>query len=285
MAWSDSRAWRRFRKNPGSMVGAVIVLVAILVSALAPVLAPHDPDEPFKARTLTTAGVPIGPDRAFPLGADSAGRCELSRLLYGGRVSLSVALASTALLAVVGAAVGVASGYFGGWVDTISMRFVDVLLSFPFLLVVMAINKAVRRPGLWVLFLVLGLLSWTGMSRQVRAKVLQVKELEFVTAARALGASSWRVVTRHVLPNVGSIVIVIATTLVAEMIMLESVLSYLGVGVVPPNASWGSMLQESESLVHRVPRLTVIPMAAILVTVIGFNLLGEGLRDAFDPKS
>lgn len=177
------------------------------------------------------------------------------------------------------------AGYFGGWVDTLLMRFVDVLLAFPFLLVVMAINRAVARPGIWVIFLVLGLLSWTGMSRQVRAKVLQVKELEFVVAARALGASPARVVLRHVLPNVGSVIIVIASTLIAEMIIAESVLSYLGVGVVAPLASWGSMLQESESLMRAAPRLTVLPMVAILVTVVGFNLLGEGLRDAFDPKA
>lgn len=285
MALTDSRAYKRFRKNRGAMVGAVIVVIAVVLSLFAPLLAPHDPNVPYGAVTLTQQGVPIGPTRQFPLGADMIGRCELSRLLYGGRVSLAVALASTALLAIVGTSVGVAAGYFGGWVDTALMRLVDVLLSFPFLLVVMAINRAVAKPGIWVLFLVLGLLSWTGMSRQVRAKVLQVKELEYVVAARALGANSFRVAVRHVLPNVGTIIIVIATTLIAEMIIVESVLSYLGVGVVPPTSSWGSMLQESDSLTRVAPRLTAYPMAAILVTVIGFNLFGEGLRDAFDPKA
>jgi peptide/nickel transport system permease protein len=285
MALADSRAWRRFRKNRSALVGAVIVAFVVLVSLFAPVLAPHDPNVPFKSRTLTTRGVPIGPEREFPLGADSLGRCELSRLLYGGRVSLSVAFAATALLALVGTLVGVLAGYFGGLVDTVLMRLVDTLLSFPFLLVVMAINKAVARPGIWVLFLVLGLLSWTGLSRQVRAKVLQVRELEFVVAARALGASSARVVLRHVLPNVLGTVIVVATALVAEMVIVESVLSYLGVGVVPPTSSWGSMLQESETLMRTVPRLTAVPLVAIFLTVLGFNLLGEGLRDAFDPRA
>lgn len=285
MARSTSPAYDRFRKSRGAMAGAVIVALTLVLSMFAPWIAPNDPDTPFKSRTLTTRGVPIGPDRQFPLGADPLGRCELSRLLYGGRVSLSVALASTALLAVVGTLVGLVAGYFGGWLDTALMRFVDVLLSFPFLLVVMAINRAVTRPGIWVLFLVLGLLSWTGMSRQVRAKVLQVKELDFVTAARALGASPARIVMRHVLPNVASVIIVIASTIIADMIIVESVLSYLGVGVVPPTSSWGSMLQESEGLMRAAPRLTVLPMAAILLTVIGFNLLGEGLRDAFDPRS
>jgi peptide/nickel transport system permease protein len=285
MAQMGSRGWARFRKNRGGIAGAVIVLFAVMMSVLAPVLSPHDPDMPYKARTLTTRGVPIGPDREFPLGADTLGRCELSRMLYGGRVSLSVAFAATALLSTVGTFVGVCAGYLGGKIDTILMRMVDVLLSLPFLLVVMAINKAVARPGIWVLFLVLGLLSWTGMSRQVRAKVMQVKEFEFVAAARALGATSVRIVGRHILPNVMGIIVVIATTLIAEMIVAESVLSYLGVGVVPPTASWGTMLREGESLIRTAPRLTIIPALAIFTTVVGFNLLGEGLRDAFDPRS
>jgi len=149
---------------------------------------------------------------------------------------------------------------------------------------VMALNRVLHRPGLWVVFLVLGLLSWLSLARQVRARTMQLRALEFVFAARALGASPWRVVTRHILPNLLSLVIVVATTLVAQMIVAESVLSYLGVGVTPPAASWGSMLQEGESLTRAVPRLTLVPGLAILLTVVGFNLLGEGLRDAFDPK-
>jgi ABC-type dipeptide/oligopeptide/nickel transport system permease subunit len=282
---AESRGWRRFKKNRGATLGAIIVTCATVLSILSPLLAPHDPNHPYTRTALSTTSIPVGPSREFPLGADSLGRCELSRLLYGGRVSLSVAFAATALLAVVGTIIGIIAGYFGGIVDTMLMRVVDVLLSFPFLLVVMAINRAVHKPGIWVMFLVLGALSWTGLSRQVRAKVLQVKEFEFVMAARALGASAVRIMVRHILPNVGSLVIVLATTLVAEMIIVESVLSYLGVGVVPPTSSWGSMLQESDGLMRAVPRLTFMPMGAILVTVIGFNLLGEGLRDAFDPKT
>lgn len=281
----DGRAWKRFKRNRGAIVGAIIVVVIAFTALFAPLLAPHDPDTPFKERTLSTAGVPIGPDRQFPLGADPLGRCEMSRLLYGGRVSLSVALAATLLLALVGTSIGVVSGYFGGWVDASLMRVVDVLLSFPFLLVCMAINKIVAKPGIWVLFLVLGFLSWTGLARQVRARTMQLRSLEFVVAARALGASHTRIIVRHVLPNVLSLVIVLCTTLVAEMIIVESVLSYLGVGVVPPTSSWGSMLQESDPLMRSVPRLLAIPGLAITVTVVAFNLLGEGLRDALDPKA
>lgn len=281
----DPRALRRFLRNRGALAGALVVLFVALTAIFAPLLAPHDPNTPFKARTLTSRGVPIGPEREFPLGADGLGRCELSRLLYGGRVSLSVALAATLLLAIVGTSVGVLSGYFGGWLDVGLMRVVDVLLSFPFLLVCMAINKIVAKPGIWVLFLVLGFLSWTGLARQVRARTLQVRSLEFVTAARALGASHTRIIARHILPNVLSLVIVLCTTLVAEMIIVESVLSFLGVGVVPPTSSWGSMLQESDPYMRSVPRLLAIPAAAITVTVVAFNLLGEGLRDALDPKA
>lgn len=281
----DPRAVARFRRNRGALVGLAIVAVMIVLSAFAPLLAPHDPTAAFKSRTLTTQGVPIGPTREFPLGADPVGRCELSRLLYGGRVSLAVAFAATAIVVVLGTTVGVLAGYFGGLTDTLLMRLVDAMMSFPFLLVVMALNRIIRRPGLWVVFVVLGALSWLSLSRQVRARTLGLRDQEFVLAARALGASPLRVIARHILPNVSSLVVVIASTLVAEMIVAESVLSYLGVGVVPPAASWGSMLQESESLTRAVPRLTAAPGLAILLTIVGFNLLGEGLRDALDPKA
>lgn len=281
----DPRALARFRRNKGALVGLAIVVAMVALSLLAPLLAPHDPNASYKSRTLTAEGVPVGPSREFPLGADSVGRCELSRLLHGGRVSLSVAFAATAIVVVVGTAVGIVAGYAGGLVDTGLMRGVDALMSFPFLLVVMALNRILHRPGLWVVFLVLGLLSWLSLARLVRARTQQLRELDFVFAARALGASPWRVVTRHIFPNLASLVVVVATTLVAQMIVAESVLSYLGVGVTPPAASWGSMLQEGESLTRAVPRLTLAPGLAILVTVVGFNLLGEGLRDALDPKS
>lgn len=281
----DPRALARFRRNKGALVGLAIVVAMVALSLLAPLLAPHDPNASYKSRTLTAEGVPVGPSREFPLGADSVGRCELSRLLHGGRVSLAVAFAATAIVVVVGTAVGIVAGYAGGLVDAGLMRGVDALMSFPFLLVVMALNRIPHRPGLWVVFLVLGLLSWLSLARLVRARTQQLRELEFVFAARALGASPWRVVTRHIFPNLASLVVVVATTLVAQMIVAESVLSYLGVGVTPPAASWGSMLQEGESLTRAVPRLTLAPGLAILVTVVGFNLLGEGLRDALDPKS
>jgi peptide/nickel transport system permease protein len=280
----DPRAVARFRRNSGARIGLFLVILAMAAALLAPLLSPHDPDMPFKSRTLTTQGVPIGPTWEFPLGADVVGRCELSRLLYGARVSLTVAFAATALIVLVGTFIGLLSGYFGGWTDTVLMRLVDALLSFPFLLVVMTLNKIIDEPDLWVIFVVLAALAWPSMARQIRGKTLQLKELDYVLAARALGASHLRIITRHLLPNVIPLVIVIATSQVAGMIVAESSLSYLGVGVVPPASSWGSMLQQSESLTRAVPRLTLVPGLAILLTVVGFNLLGEALRDAVDPR-
>ena len=280
----DPRAVARFRRNRGARVGLILVILAVAAALFAPLLAPHDPDMPFKSRTLTTRGVPIGPTWEFPLGADVVGRCELSRLLYGARVSLTVAFAATALIVLVGTLIGLLAGYFGGWADTVLMRLVDALLSFPFLLVVMTLNKIIDEPDLWVIFVVLAALAWPSMARQIRGKTLQLKELDYVLAARALGASHFRIISRHLLPNVIPLVIVIATSQVAGMIVAESSLSYLGVGVVPPAASWGSMLQQSESLTRAVPRLSLVPGLAILLTVVGFNLLGEALRDAVDPR-
>ncbi|MBK8692888.1 MAG: ABC transporter permease [Deltaproteobacteria bacterium] len=280
----DPRAVARFRRNRGARFGLILVVLAMAAALFAPLLSPHDPDMPFKSRTLTTRGVPIGPTWEFPLGADVVGRCELSRLLYGARVSLTVAFAATALIVLVGTFIGLLSGYFGGWTDTVLMRLVDALLSFPFLLVVMTLNKIIDEPDLWVIFVVLAALAWPSMARQIRGKTLQLKELDYVLAARALGASHFRIISRHLLPNVIPLVIVIATSQVAGMIVAESSLSYLGVGVVPPASSWGSMLHQSESLTRAVPRLTLVPGLAILLTVVGFNLLGEALRDAVDPR-
>lgn len=285
MALLDPRALRRLRAHRGAMLGLALIAAVAALALLAPWIAPHPPDEIGRSLIQGADGLPIGPTRAFPLGADALGRCVLSRLLYGGRISLAVASGATLIVTVVGVSVGVIAGYFGRWVDAALMRAVDALMSFPFLLVVMALNRIIARPQLWVVFAVLGGLAWPSMARQVRARTLQLRAMDFVAAARALGASHARIIARHILPNLASLVIVVATTVIAEMIVAESVLSYLGVGVAPPAASWGSMLQEAEPLTRSVPRLAMVPGAAILATVFGFNLLGEGLRDALDPKA
>ena len=282
----DPRAWRRFRKNKGALFGGALVLFVTLTALLGPFLAPHDPNEQFRETLIgddgTLAG--IGQVASHLLGADGIGRDHLSRLLHGGSISMLVAYFATALAIAIGTFAGITAGYFGGFVDTLWMRGVALLLSLPFLLVAIALVRVIDDPDLWVLVLMMALLSWTTLARVTRAKTMQVRELEYIQAARALGMSHARILFRHVLPNVLGPIIVLGTTLVARMILFESALSFLGLGVQPPQASWGSMLQEGQALLDATPRLMLLPAALITMTVFGFNLLGEGLRDAFDPK-
>jgi len=262
------------------MVTVVLVLLAAL---LGPLFAPHSPTVQFSAG-LTEQGLPRSPGDGYVLGTDTLGRDELSRLLHGGMVSMQVAVFATALSLLLGLSVGVLSGYFGGWLDRVCMRAVDVLLSLPFLLIAIAVNRAVANPSLWSLYLLLGGLSWPALARVTRTKVMQVRALDFVTAIEALGAPTRRVLLRHVLPNVLGPAVIIGTTMVADMIVTESAMSFLGLGVQPPQASWGSMLYEGRDALGHAPHLLVLPGLLIALTVFGFNLLGEGLRDALDPK-
>ncbi|NOY92166.1 MAG: ABC transporter permease [Deltaproteobacteria bacterium] len=282
----DPRAFRRFKKNKGALFGAFLVTIVLLVAFVGPFVSSQDPNEQYRTQLLTDEGVPRGP-MVVPghlLGGDTIGRDELARLLHGGAVSMQVAIFATALTVLIGLYVGVTSGFFGGLYDSVLMRLVDVLLSMPFLLVAIAINRVVDNPALSALYVLLGLISWTTLARVTRAKTMQVREMEYVQAARALGLSRTRIVFRHVLPNVLGPAIVIGTTLVAQMIIVESAMSYLGLGVQPPRASWGSMLREGQEMMAHAPRLMLYPAAFIVMAVFGFNLLGEGLRDAFDPK-
>lgn len=282
----DPRPWRRFRKNRGAKIGLVLVLFVMATAFVGPWVAPHPPNEQFTEVLLEADGLPKGPVsiKGFLLGADTMGRDELSRLLHGGAVSLQVALFATFLAVFLGLTVGIVAGFFGRVVDSIAMRAVDVLLSLPFLLLAIAIQRVIDRPELWVLYLLLGFLSWTTLARVTRTKTMQTRELEFVQAAFALGMTRTRILLRHVLPNVLGPAIVIGTTLIAQMIIIESAMSFLGLGVQPPRASWGSMLREGQDMMAHAPRLVLMPGALIVLAVFGFNLLGEGLRDAFDPK-
>ena len=227
---------------------------------------------------------PAQEPRGHILGGDVLGRDELSRLLHGARVSMIVAFAATAIATFIGVMVGLLSGYVGGRTDTGLMRLVDLVLSMPFLLLAIVMQRVWDSPGLAVICVILGVLSWTTLARVTRAKTMEVGKLEFVEAGKALGLSHRRIVFRHILPNVVGPIIAIATILVARMIIAESALSFLGLGVRPPIASWGSMLQEAERMVMGAPRLTIFPAILISMAVFGFNLFGEGLRDAFDPK-
>lgn len=279
----NSRWFRSFRTNRGSLVGLLLVTSAFASAFLGPLFATRSPNEQLPGG-LNELGIPRPPGAEFWLGTDSLGRDELSRLLHGGQVSMQVALIATALAVALGLVVGICAGYYGGLVDAIAMRFVDALLSLPFLLIAIAINRAIAQPGLSTLYLLLGFFSWPALARVTRTKVMQVRRLEYVVAAQALGARDLRVLLRHVVPNVLGPAVVLGTGLVADMIIAESAMSFLGLGVQPPQASWGSMLYEGRELLPYAPHLLIAPGLMILITVFGFNLLGEGLRDALDPR-
>jgi ABC-type dipeptide/oligopeptide/nickel transport system permease subunit len=283
----DPRAFRRFRANRGATLGIVIVGLLIVFALAAPVVAGHDPNISDFERGRDSMGRAVGVSSDHWLGVDPLFRDILARLAHGARVSLLIAFFATGLSIVVGAAIGLISGYAEGTraqgLDTLLMRFVDIGLSFPYLLLVMAIGAAVGDTTVVTILLVLGLTSWFGTARIIRSKTIQVRSLDFIVASRALGQRTGTILLRHILPNVAGPLIVIASASVAQMIIAESVLSYLQVGLPPPTPTWGRMLQEGQRYYTIAPRLVVAPGIMIFLSVIGFNLVGEGLRDAFDP--
>ena len=224
---TQNRVWKQFRRNRGALVGAVLATAVAVVSLIGPPFAPRDPDEIFE-EGLRDDGTPRQPDDRFLLGTDHLGRDELSRLLHGGAASMTVAMSATAIAVTLGLCVGLISGFFGGAIDSVTMRVIDLILSLPFLLVAIAINRVVQDPALWTLAVLLGALSWSSLARVTRSKTQQVRQLEYVQAARALGLSNLRVVLRHVLPNVLGPAIVIGTTMIANMIIVESAMSLFG---------------------------------------------------------
>jgi len=273
----------RLLRNSFIVSGAGIIVVLVAVAFAAPLLAPHDPITQYEDGTSAT-GDPLPPSDRFPLGTDPVGRDELSRLIYGTRVSLAVGTLGMLLAVTIGTLVGLVAGYAGGVPGDALMRVTDIMLAFPALLLAMAL-VAVLQPSLWNVFIVIGLVNWTWVARTVRASTLSVREKEFVEAARALGAGSARIIWRHILPNVLPTIIILASTMTAWMVMLDAGLSFLGLGVPPPTPSWGRMIAEARSYYQSMPLLVLCPGAAIVLVVAGFNLLGYGLRDALDPKS
>jgi peptide/nickel transport system permease protein len=290
----DPRALQRFRKNRGALVGAGIVAFLVIFALFAPFLLGQDPLASDFKHGRSPLAMPMPPSSLHPFGTDGLYRDELARLAHGARLSLEIGFAASAIALVIGALVGIVSGYSEGkalslgplriTLDDILMRIVDIGLSFPFLLLVMAIGAALDKTTVSTILLVLGLTGWLGTARLVRAKTIQVRGLDYVLASRALGQQTFAILFRHILPNVAGTLIIIGTISIAQMILAESVLSYLNLGVSPPTATWGHMLQEGQASYMTAPWLLVAPGAAILLSVLGFNLLGEGLRDAFDPK-
>ncbi len=266
---------RRLLTNRIAAIGIVIVLTMLLLSLLGPTVAPHDPLQQF--------GQPLAtPSRQFPLGTDNLGRDLLSRLLHGARPSLGVALFATTTIVLLGTIIGVLSGYIGGMVDTLVMRLVDVLLAFPGLILTLAI-VGMLGTGLRNVIIGVVLVSWAGYARVVRAAVLEVRNGLYVEAAVASGATTRRVIYRHILPNIISPVIVLATLEMGILMLTIAGLNFLGLGIQPPTPEWGAMLNQGRPFFQLAPRLMIYPGALISLTVLGFNLLGDGLRDALDP--
>ena len=258
-------------------LGTGIVLVMSLAALLAPWLAPYPPTAEHLDHILEP------PSSRFWLGTDRLGRDVLSRLLYGGRVSLWVGFVAVGISVSIGTTLGLLSGYFRRWVDECIMRLVDIMLCFPSFFLILAVI-AFLEPSLTNIMVVIGLTSWMGVTRLVRAETLSLREREFVAAARLAGCSTARVLFRHILPNALAPVLITATLGVAGAILVESSLSFLGLGVQPPTASWGNMLMEGKAAIEVAPWLSLYPGLAILLTVLGYNLLGESLRDLLDPR-
>jgi peptide/nickel transport system permease protein len=274
-------AWRSLRRNPVALIAVSAVIVLALVALLAPLIAPRDPLHAYPDG-LTAQGAPIRPGHTFVLGTDPNGRDVLSRLVYGARVSLLVGVVATGLAALIGVAVGTIAGYVGGIVDSILMRITDVVLSFPLLLFCIALI-AVTEPSTRNVVLVIAFGYWTYLARIVRSLVLSLKEREFVTAARTLGTRDRTILRRHILPHLAPAIIVYTTLGIASSIMIEASLSYLGIGVPLPQASWGQMISQGQQYFQSAPWLLIAPGVCLIITVLAFNLAGDWLTDLLDP--
>jgi len=267
----------RFTRNKLSVIGAIVVFALITISLLAPVIAPYDPT------SIDVYNVLSPPDKAHILGTDELGRDLLSRIIWGSRVSLKVGFVAVGIAIMIGIILGSIAGFYGGRVDAILMRFVDIMLAFPTFFLILAVI-AILEPNIFTIMAVIGVTGWMDVARLVRAEFLTLKERDFVDAARALGMRNKRLIVRHILPNALSPVFVAATFGVAGAILTESGLSFLGLGVQPPDPSWGNILTAGKDNIEIAWWLSLYPGLAILITVLSYNLVGEGLRDALDPR-
>jgi peptide/nickel transport system permease protein len=269
--------WQRFSRNRLAVAGLFLVLFLFIIAILAHRISPYDP------ALIDVSQILQPPSSKHWLGTDQLGRDVLSRMVWGSRISLLVGFVAIGIATLIGAVLGALAGYYGGWIDNIIMRFVDIMLCFPTFFLILAVI-AILEPSIWNIMIVIGVTGWMGVARLIRAEFLSLMDREFVLAARAEGASDFRIIFRHVLPNALAPVLVAATLGVAAAILTESALSFLGIGVQPPTPSWGNMLTAGKDNIEIAWWLSVYPGVAILLTVLGYNLLGEGIRDAVDPR-
>jgi ABC-type dipeptide/oligopeptide/nickel transport system permease subunit len=273
--WRD--AWRRLLRNKLAVAGGITVILLVFLAIFADFLAPY-------SYTKTNFGrLNEAPTREYPFGTDQLGRDMLSRMIYGARVSMLVGLGAQIIIVLIGVPIGAVAGWAGGRLDTLLTRFIDVMYAFPRLLFVILVMSMLGA-GLLNIFIAIGLTGWVGIARQTRAQVLALRQKEFVEGARALGARSWRLLVRHVMPNALSPIVVAVTFGIPEAIFTEAALSFIGVGINPPTPSWGQMVGEGQQYLRSSWHLCVVPSIAIAITMLSFTFLGDGVRDALDPR-
>ncbi len=270
-------AWKRLRKNKLAMLGLGIVIVLILIAIFASFIAPYNPIERLKEESS------LSPSRIHLFGTDLLGRDIFSRVIYGSRISIVVGVVAVGISVVIGLFLGALSGYFGNIPDAFIMRIADIFFAFPYILGAIVI-MTVLGPGIVNIFIAIGILGWASFARILRGSILSIKNKEYIEAAKALGASNYRIITKHIFPNAFAPIIVYATMNIGTAIIVEAALSFLGLGVQPPTPAWGKMLSESLNYIDIAPWMMLFPGLAIVITVLGFVLLGDGLRDAFDPR-
>jgi peptide/nickel transport system permease protein/oligopeptide transport system permease protein len=281
--WKE--AFKRLKKNRPAMIGLFMIIIFSIIAVSAPLLSPADPIKQDLDNRLRPAGAPsrISRNGVYLLGSDEFGRDIFSRVLYGARISMSVGIISQILVTLIGVSMGSLAGYYGGKIDMVIMRLADILFAFPSLLFYIGVMFALG-PSIYNIFIALALIGWAGMARLVRSQVISIKEMEFIEAARAQGLSDTRIILKHILPNCIGPIIVSVTLGIPTAILAEASLSFLGLGVQPPTPSWGNMIYAARAYIRSNPMYSVWPGIAIMVMVFSFNLLGDGLRDALDPK-
>ncbi len=277
MKKSESRFWKKFKRNKLALLGALIIVSVILIAVFAPFIAPYDPTVQNYDSLLSP------PSLEHPFGTDDLGRDLLSRVIFGARYTLLVGIGVVAIVAVAGSIMGFLAGFYGGRVDAFIMRIVDIMLAIPALVLALAIAGALGG-GLWNVIIAIGAVGWTQFARLVRGEVLKIRESEYIQAARALGASDFKIIFQHVAPNMLAPVIVYTTLYIPSAILWAASLSFLGLGVQPPYPEWGALIANGRSYLSFAWWIATIPGGAIMITVLGFNFLGDGLRDALDPK-